>query len=439
VARRVERVRPTGEVVAGGRPLDPGEADRLGVLHADLDAFYASVEVQKDPRLRGRPLLVGGVGARGVVTSASYEARAHGCRNAMPMAQARRLCPQAVAVPPDFAGYRRWSVRVMRIFQSVTPVVEPLSLDEAFLDVRGARALFGDAVRIARLLRARVREEAGLALTVGVAANKFLAKLASTRGKPDGLLVVPADRALEFLHPLPVAALWGAGHATVDVLARYGLRTVGEVAATPRATLERALGPALGAHLHELAWGRDERPVVPFEAAKSVGSEETFASDIDDPERLAREVLRCCVRVGRRLREAGLTGRTVTLKLRFADFRTITRARTLPDATDTDAELHEVAGDLLARLRLGRVPVRLVGVAVSNLDPRAGAPVQLRLGPERPGWEAAVRAADAIRARFGEEAIDLASLAGERPAEAFQEARQTPRVRREPLLPPDAG
>ena len=439
MARRVEGVRPTGEVVAGGRPLAPGEADRLEVLHADLDAFYASVEVRKDPSLRGRPLLVGGVGARGVVTSASYEARAYGCRNAMPMAQARRLCPQAVAIPPDFAGYRRWSAMVMGIFQSVTPMVEPLSLDEAFLDVRGARGLFGDAVRVARLLRARVHEEAGLALTVGVAANKFLAKLASTRGKPDGLLVVPADRAIEFLHPLPVAALWGAGHATVDVLARYGLRTVGEVAATPRATLERALGPALGSHLHERAWGRDDRPVVPFEAAKSVGSEETFASDIDDPERLAREVLRCCVRVGRRLREAGLTGRTVTLKLRFADFRTITRARTLPAATDTDAELHEVAGDLLTRLRLGRVPVRLVGVAVSNLHERAGAPVQLRLGPDRPGWEVAVRAADAIRARFGEEAIDLASLAGERPAEAFQEARQQPRVRREPLLPPDAG
>jgi DNA polymerase IV len=439
VAGRVERVRPTGEVVAGGRPLGPGEADRLGVLHADLDAFYASVEVLKDPSLRGRPLLVGGVGARGVVTSASYEARAYGCRNAMPMAQARRLCPQAVAIPPDFAGYRRWSAGVMRIFQGVTPMVEPLALDEAFLDVRGARALFGDAVQIARLLRARVREEVGLTLTVGVAANKFLAKLASTRGKPDGLLVVPADRAIEFLHPLPVDALWGAGHATVKLLARYGLRTVGEVAATPSATLERALGPALGAHLHELAWGRDDRPVVPFEAAKSVGSEETFASDIDDPERLAREVLRCCVRVGRRLREAGLAGRTVTLKLRFADFRTITRARTLPAATDTDAELHEVAGDLLARLRLGRVPVRLVGVAVSNLQQRAGAPVQLRLGPDRPGWEEAVRAADAVRARFGEAAIDLASLAAERPAEAFQEARQQPRVRREPLLPPGAG
>jgi DNA polymerase-4 len=430
------RVRPTGEVIAGERPLAPGEADELGILHADLDAFYASVEVLKDPALAGRPLLVGGTGGRGVVTSASYEARAFGCRNAMPMARARRLCPQAVAVPPDFAAYRRWSAVVMRIFQSVTPLVEPLALDEAFLDVRGARALLGDAVRVARLLRARVREEAGLALTVGVAANKFLAKLASTRGKPDGLLVVPAGRALQFLHPLPVDALWGAGQATIEVLARYGLRTVGDVAATPRATLERALGPAVGAQLHRLAWARDDREVVPYEAAKSVGSEETFAADIDDPEQLAREVLRCCVRVGRRLREAGLAGRTVTLKLRFDDFRTITRGRTLAVATDTDTELHEVAGELLARLRLGRTPVRLVGVTVSNLQ-RAGAPVQLRLGPDRPGWEAAVRAADAVRARFGEEAIDLASLAADRPAEAYAEARQTPRPRRDPLLPPD--
>ena len=182
-----------------------------------------------------------------------------------------------------------------------------------------------------------------------MAGSKFLAKLASTRGKPDGLLVVPPGRALDFLHPLPVDALWGAGQATIDVLARYGLRTVGDVAATPRATLERALGPAAGAQLHQLAWARDDREVVPFEAAKSVGSEETFAADIDDPERLAREVLRCCVRTGRRLREAGLAGRTVTLKLRFADFRTITRGRTLAVATDTDTELHQVAGELLAQ------------------------------------------------------------------------------------------
>ncbi|MDP9207480.1 MAG: DNA polymerase IV [Actinomycetota bacterium] len=404
------QVRPTGEVIAGGRPLGPGEADGLGILHADLDAFYASVEVQKDPSLRGRPLLVGGTGGRGVVTSASYEARAFGCRNAMPMARARRLCPQAVAVPPDFAAYRRASATVMAIFQGVTPLVEPLALDEAFLDVRGARALFGDAVAAARLLRDRVRAEAGLTLTVGVAGSKFLAKLASTRGKPDGLLVVPPDRAFEFLHPLPVDALWGAGQATIDVLARYGLRTVGDVAATPRATLERALGPAAGAQLHQLASARDDREVVPFEAAKSVGAEETFAADIDDPEELAREVLRCCVRVGRRLREAGLAGRTVTLKLRFADFRTITRGRTLAVATDTDSELHQVAGELLARLQLGRAPIRLAGVTVSNLQ-RADAPVQLRLGPERPGWEAAVRAADAVRARFGDGAIDLASLA----------------------------
>ncbi|HYJ71081.1 MAG TPA: DNA polymerase IV, partial [Actinomycetota bacterium] len=251
-----------------------------------------------------------------------------------------------------------------------------------------------------------------------------------------GLLVVPPGRALEFLHPLPVDALWGAGQATIEVLARYGLRTVGDVAATPRATLERALGPAAGAQLHELAWARDDREVVPFESAKSVGSEETFAADIDDPERLATEVLRCCVRTGRRLREAGLAGRTVTLKLRFADFRTITRGRTLAVAVDTDTDLHQVAGELLARLQLGRVAVRLVGVTVSNLQ-RAGAPVQLRLGPERPGWEAAVRAADAVRARFGDGAIDLASLTADRPAEAFQEARQTPRPRRDPLLPGD--
>jgi DNA polymerase IV len=403
------QVRPTGELIAGGRPLAPGEADGLGILHADLDAFYASVEVQKDPTLRGRPLLVGGTGGRGVVTSASYEARAFGCRNAMPMARARRLCPQAVAIPPDFPAYRRASAAVMRIFQSVTPLVEPLALDEAFLDVRGARALFGDAVAIARLLRARVRAEAGLALTVGVAGSKFLAKLASTRGKPDGLLVVPPGRALEFLHPLPVDALWGAGQATIDVLARYGLRTVGDVAATPRATLERALGPAAGAQLHHLAWARDDRKVVPFETAKSISAEETFDTDIDDPEELAREVLRCCVRVGRRLREAGLAGRTVTLKLRFADFRTITRARTLAVAADSDTELHQVAAELLERLQLGRAPVRLAGVSASNLQ-RADAPVQLRLGPERPGWEAAVRAADAVRARFGDGAIDLASL-----------------------------
>jgi DNA polymerase-4 len=426
-------VRPTGEVVVGGAPVPPADLDALAILHADLDSFYASVEVLKDPGLAGRPLLVGGVGPRGVVTSASYEARAYGCRNAMPMARARGLCPQAVALPPDFAAYRRYSRQVARIFQEATPLVEPLALDEAFLDVAGVRRLLGDAVAVARLLRARVAGEVGLPLTVGVAANKFLAKLASTRGKPDGLLVVPPSRSLDFLHPLPVAALWGAGQATIALLARYGLHTVAEVARTPRETLEAALGTAVGAQLHELAWGRDQRPVEPFEAAKSIGSEETFARDIDDPEALAREVLRCATRVGRRLREAGLTGRTVTLKLRYANFKTITRARTLPDATDVDAEIHRVAAGLLRSLKLGRVPVRLVGVTVSNLGD-AAAPAQLRFGRDRPGWEAAVRAADAVRARFGDRALDLASLA-DGPAEAFEEARDAPRVRRERINP----
>ncbi len=431
-------VPPAGEAVAGGKPIGQADLDGLAILHADLDAFYASVEVRKDPSLAGRPLLVGRTGPRGVVTSASYEARAYGCRNAMAMSQARRLCPAAVTVAPDFTTYRRYSRQVLRIFRDVTPLVEPLALDEAFLDVRGARRLFGDAVRIARLLRARVRAQTGLALTVGVAPNKFLAKLASTRGKPDGLLVVPATRALDFLHPLPTAALWGAGQATIEALARYGLRTAGDVARTPRATLERVLGQAAGAHLAELAWGRDPRPVVPTEAAASVGSEETFAADIDDPDALAREILRCSVRVGRRLREAGLSGRTVTLKLRFTDFRTITRSRTLPRPTDVDTDIHAVAAGLYARLELGRIPVRLVGVTVSNLRGER-APIQLELGRERPGWQAAVRAADAVRARFGDGSVDLASLAADRPAEAFEEARAQVRVRRDRLLAPGEG
>jgi len=434
--KRVDRWRPTGEVVVGGLPLGADDDAGLGVLHADLDAFFASVEVLKDPSLRGRPLLVGGVGSRGVVSSASYEARAFGCRNAMPMGQARRLCPAAAAIPPDFASYRAYSKRVMRVLQSVTPLIEPLALDEAFLDVRGARRLFGGAVEIARLLRARVPEETGLTLTIGVAGSKFLAKLASTRGKPDGLFVVPPSRSLEFLHPLPAEALWGVGPATIATLARYGLRTVGDVARTPRETLERVLGAAAGAQLAELAWARDDRPVVPFEAAKSVGSEETFASDIDDPERIAREVLRCAVRVGQRLREGGLAGRTVTLKLRFADFRTITRSRTLAGPSDNDNELYRVARELLERLRLGRTPIRLVGVSVSNLAGE-GAPVQLELKDDGAAWKAAVRAADAVRARFGDGALDRASLAAERPAEAFEEARDAPRPRRERLVEPD--
>jgi DNA polymerase IV len=407
--------RSAGEVIVGGRPIAAADLDGLRVLHADMDAFYASVEARRDPRLAGRPLLVAGVGPRGVVSSASYEARAHGCRNAMPTAMARRLCPDAVVLPPDFDAYRAASADVMGIFRAVTPLVEPLSLDEAFLDVTGARRLFGDAVTIARSLRRRVRDETGLPVTVGVAANKFLAKLASTRGKPDGLLVLPPGRAVEWLHGLPVEALWGVGAATLDKLHRYGLRTVGELAGARPATLERVLGRKLGAGLLELAWGRDPRPVVPSEPAKSVGAEETFATDLTDREQLAREILRCCVRVGRRLRAAGLTGRTVTLKVRFADFTTITRSRTLAGPTDVDAELREVAVALFD----GAVPegaaIRLVGVAASGLA-GADAPRQLAIDDDgRPGWRAADRAADAVRARFGERAVQQAALLDDDP------------------------
>jgi DNA polymerase-4 len=362
-----------------------------------------------------------------VVTSASYEARAYGCRSAMPTQRARRMCPEAIVVAPDFAAYQDVSRQVMAEFRAVTPMVEPLSLDEAFLDVGGAVRLAGDALGIARDVRARVRERTGLVVTVGVAGNKFLAKLASTRGKPDGLLVVPPSRALEFLHPLPVQVLWGVGEATLAVLRRYGLATVGELANAPRATLERALGRSAGARLHELAWGRDERPVVPDEPPKSIGAEETFETDIDDPDVLAREVRRSAARVGRRLRAAGLSGRTVTLKVRFADFKTVTRSRTLPSALDGDAELGRLGAELLAGLGVTH-PVRLVGVSVSGLVAE-GAPVQLELGDAPDERRAVDLVADRIRDRWGERALELASLVDE-PATAFVEARDEPRARR---------
>jgi DNA polymerase-4 len=429
---------PFGERVLGGGPVPEGELDALRILHADMDAFYASVEINRNPSLAGRPVLVGGPGRRGVVTSASYEARAAGCRNAMPTGMARRLCPEAVVIPPDFDLYRKVSATVMGAFRDVTPLVEPLSLDEAFLDVGGARRPGRSAVDIARALRARVRDETGLAVTVGVAASKFLAKLGSSSGKPDGLFVLPPGRAVAWLHGLPVERLWGVGDATMKVLARYGISTVGQLATTPRPTLEAALGRAAGERLLELAWARDDRPVVPGEAAKSIGSEETFAEDIEDPEVLAREVLRQAVRVGRRLRTAGQLGRTVTLKIRFGDWQTVTRSRTLPGPTDADAELARVAARLLAGLEVGRRPVRLVGVTASQLI-GADEPVQLELGVgtgdgraggDRAGWEAVDRVADELRDRFGDRAVRLASLLDE-PESAFAEAREEPRARRD--------
>ena len=396
------------------RPDEPqrGAGDDTGctVLHVDMDAFYASVSLLERPELRGRPVIVGGGGTRGVVLSATYEARRFGVHSAMPMTRARRLCPQAVVVEPDHTRYAQVSAGVMEIFRDVTPLVEPLSLDEAFLDVAGAVRRLGSPVEIGELLRARVHDEQGITCSVGVATTKFVAKLASTRAKPDGLLVVPADRVVQFLHPLPVGALWGVGERTEEQLTRLGLRTVADLARTPAATLERALGTAAGRHLAALAWGRDPRSVVPHEPDRSVGAEETFGTDVDDPAVVRRELLRLSERVGGRLRAQGYRGRTVSIKIRFADFTTITRSRTLRDPTDVTRDIYATAVDLYDALGLDRARLRLVGVRVEGLADAEVAAEQLQLGAPEHGWRDADAAVDRAARRFGRGAVRPAAL-----------------------------
>ena len=398
-----------------GRPdgghLDRRSDDGCPILHVDMDAFYASVELRTRPELRGQPVIVGGGGGgRGVVLSATYEAREFGVRSAMPMMRARRLCPQAVVISPTFAHYSEASAGIMEIFRSVTPLVEPLSLDEAFLDVRGSRRRLGRPREIAEWIRARIYDEQQLIATVGVAPTKFVAKLASQQGKPDGLLVVPADKIVAFLHPLPVEALWGVGERTAQALHQLGLRTVGDIAQVPVQTLQRALGAGTGAHLAALSWGRDDRPVVPSEPEKSVGAEETFARDIDDPAVVLREVLRLSERTAARLREQGYAARTITLKVRFADFTTITRSRTLKEATDSGNAIYEVSRELFTKLGLQRARLRLVGVRAESLVTADRATRQLLMGERESGWREADRAVDRASARFGSGSVRPASL-----------------------------
>ena len=398
---------------AGGPrgPQRAGADDRgCRILHVDMDAFYASVEVRDQPELAGKPVIVGG-GSRGVVLSASYAARAFGVRSAMPVHRARRLCPQAVFVPPRHAVYGAVSREVMAIFREVTPEVEPLSLDEAFLDVSGAIRRLGPPAAIARLIRASVAEQQGLTCSVGVATTKFVAKLASTLSKPDGLCVVPAGEVLEFLHPLPVAALWGVGERTGEVLARFGLRTVGDIARTPAATLQRELGTAAGAHLAALAWGRDERPVVSRVPDKSIGAEETFPADVDDPVVIRRELLRLSERTARGLRAGGSVARTVVVKLRLASFKTITRSRTLPEPTDVARKIYDTACALYAGSGLDpRARLRLVGVRATGLVPAGAAATQLAFGEHPAAWRDAERAMDKIAGRFGPGTVRPAAL-----------------------------
>ncbi len=427
------------------RPL-PSPAVRRVILHVDMDAFFVSVELLRRPELRGKPVVVGGTGPRGVVAAASYEARRFGVRSAMPSAVARRRCPQAVFLPGDHAHYADVSAEVFAVFRGVTPLVEGISLDEAFLDVSGALRLFGDGPAIAQRIRAEIAGQIGLSCSVGVAPSKFLAKLASEAAKPiagrDGVrrgrevVVVEPGEELTFLHPLPVEALWGVGPATLERLRRHGVTTVGDLAALDERVLTATLGTAAGSHLHRLAWAIDDRPVEAERTIKSIGHEETYPHDLFDPADLRARVVRLAEAVGVRLRAAGLGARTVTLKVRFAGFDTITRSAT-PGARrapvlllTTGPAIAAAVLPLLAAVDPTR-GVRLLGVSVSNFGEPAE---QLTLGEGRLGgiapgdpatgataggisdpirveqaWHEASTVLDGIRARFGAAAIGPAS------------------------------
>jgi DNA polymerase IV len=397
------------------RPLARGDDTGCPILHVDMDAFYASVELRERRDLLGTPVIVGGLGGRSVVLSATYEARAFGVHSAMPMSRARRLCPHATVIPPTPGVYAEASRAVMEIFRSITPLVEPLSLDEAFLDVAGARRRLGSPGEIGELIRARVADEQRLPCSVGVASTKFLAKLASGRAKPDGLLVIPRDGAVAFLHPLPIGALWGVGERAEEALRRIGLQTIGDIAHTPEATLARALGPAAGAALSALAWGRDDRAVVPHEPDRSIGAEETFARDVEDPVVVRRELLRLSERTAARLRSAGHVGRTVSIKVRFADFTTITRSKTLAEPTDLARVVYDTARMLYDALGLDRARIRLVGVRVEGLSEAASTPRQLAMDGGSEEWRKAEAAADRAVARFGAGAVRPAALVDPEP------------------------
>ena len=368
------------------------------ILHVDMDAFYASVAERDDPSLRGKAVVVG-AGARGVVLSANYAARKYGIRAAMPVGRAKRMAPHAIFVTPDHARYSEVSAKVMEIFDSFTPLVEPISLDEAFLDVTGARKLLGTGREIAVEIRRQVEASEGITCSVGIAPSKFIAKLASGHCKPNGILEIPADRILNFLHPLPVGAIWGVGPKTAETLERLGLRTVADIANLPRATLIRALGQASGASLYELAWGRDYRDVTPNEPDKSISAAETFAQDIDDPEEILREFLRLTEKAAARLRENDFYTKTISIKVRFADFSTISRSKTLPLPIDSTHDIYEVAKSLFLALGLGRARLRLVGISLDNLS--LAAPEQLLLGARERGWREADSAIDQAKLRFG--------------------------------------
>ncbi|MCL2787696.1 MAG: DNA polymerase IV [Micrococcales bacterium] len=385
------------------------EQDVPSILHVDMDAFFAAVELRTRPELRGKPVIIG-AGQRSVVLTATYEARPFGVRSGMPLATAQRMCPSAIVLAPSRGIYGEVSREVMAIFREMTPLVEQVSVDEAFLDVSGARRRLGTGEEIGRLIRRRVREEQDLACSVGVAANKSVAKIASERAKPDGMVVVRPSQTRDFLAPLPVSALWGVGGKTREALARLGIDTVGALVQTPEATLRRALGPALSQHLRALAVGEDPRPVTPGHTEKSLGAETTFARDLPRGPELDRELHALVDKAALRMRRQGLACQTVAIKVRTDDFATLSRSRTLPAHDDATPHLISVARELLAGVEIGAKLVRLVGVRLEKLAPVVDQGHQETFEEVDGSARAAEAAADRARGRFGSGAVRAASL-----------------------------
>ena len=339
------------------------------IIHLDMDAFYPAVEVLDNPSLRGKAVIVGGSKQRGVVSSASYEARKFGVHSAQPMATAMRLCPQGIVLPVRMARYKEISEHVFEIFYRFTPLVEPLSIDEAFLDVTASVRLFGDPVGIARKIKQAVREETGLTVSAGIAPSKFVAKIASDIDKPDGLTVVRSDRIREFLDPLPIEKMWGVGKATQKALARFNIRTFRDLSRFSVKVLEQKLGKH-GIKMHQLSIGVDDRDVVTDHDAKTIGHERTFLEDITDEDTARKNLLFLANKVAHRMRRHGAAGKTVTLKVKYSDFVQITRAMTLPESTDDGMEIYSTAIRLLEKTKVGKRPVRLLGISISHLDSR---------------------------------------------------------------------
>ncbi|WP_371364728.1 DNA polymerase IV [Sporomusa rhizae] len=371
------------------------------VIHVDMDAFFAAVEQRDNPELRGCPVIIGGTGTRGVVSTASYEARKFGIRSAMPSVEARRRCPQGIFLPPDHKKYSKVSQEIMHIFADFSPLVEPLSLDEAFLDVTGMEGLYSDPADIAIKIKERIKAELELTASAGVAPNKFLAKLASDMKKPDGLMVIRPDQVAEILANIPATRLWGVGQATAQTLQKLGLTTIGQVAEADPEVLHKHCGQ-LGYVLHQLANGRDERPVEGEWQPKSIGKETTFAEDLYNPEELRTELWALVEKVGWRLRRQNVSGRTITIKIRFTSFRTITRSRTLAVAANLDETIYRIADEIVANVKLSE-GVRLLGVTVSSLV-TAGGQISLFDQDDKKGTEVA-KAIDIVKERFGEAAV----------------------------------